>query len=117
MSTDCVKIESTGDLEKMFSESAERPVLFFKHSLTCPISAHAYSQFQRYLESAESKQARNCLIVVQSAREASQRLAKLVGIQHESPQAIVVRGGHATWTESHFGITSDGLTSAVIEKK
>ena len=107
------KIESTSDLKRMLKQSAQQPILFFKHSLTCPISAQAFSEFKQYLESAESKRAHNCVIVVQSAREASQQLAELVKVEHESPQAIVVRDGRATWSESHFDITSDRLISAV----
>lgn len=107
------KIDSIHELEVVLKESSRQPVLFFKHSLTCPISSRAYGQLQQYLESAESQRVRNCLIVVQSAREVSQRLAALVGVMHESPQAIVVRDGRATWDESHFGITNESLISAV----
>jgi bacillithiol system protein YtxJ len=107
------ELESISNLEEVLRESARQPVLFFKHSLTCPISARAFSQFKQYLESAESRQVRNCLIVVQSAREVSRHLAEAIGVRHESPQAILVRDGRATWDESHFGITSDRLISAV----
>jgi bacillithiol system protein YtxJ len=109
----CEKIESVNELEAILRESAERPVLFFKHSLTCPISSRAFSEFEQYLESPEARPTRNCLIIVQTAREVSQQLAEQLGVQHESPQAIVVRHGRAIWNESHFGIKSDRLTSAV----
>ena len=108
------KIESTKDLEEALRESEQLPVLFFKHSLTCAISARAFSEFKQYLESAESQRARNCVIVVQSARDASRRLAEAVAVPHESPQAIVVRGGRATWDASHFAITTDKLIAAVL---
>ena len=107
------RIESAEALEAVLEASARQPALFFKHSRTCPISAQAFGEFRDYLESEESRQVRNYLIVVQSDREVSRRLAEAVRVPHESPQAIVVRDGQAAWHGSHFGITSRKLIAAV----
>lgn len=109
------RITSTEELAEMIKLSTEQPVLFFKHSTTCGISARAYDEFQRYLQTSASAQVRNCLIVVQSARAVSNELARLVGVTHESPQAILVQNGRAVWHESHLALKSQTLAAAVAE--
>lgn len=113
--TDYLEIESRDQLERAIEASYARPVLFFKHSSTCGISDRAYSEFRRYLESPGSSAVANFLIVVQRAREASDRLAVLTGVAHESPQAILVSGGRAVWHDSHLALKRDRLLGALEE--
>ena len=113
--TELKRITSNEELAEMIKLSAQQPVLFFKHSNTCGISSRAYDEFQRYLQTPESAQVRNCLIVVQTARGVSNELARLVGVNHESPQAILVQSGRATWHESHLALKSQTLTAAITE--
>ena len=53
-------------------------------------------------------------IDVVAQREWSDRVAREAGITHESPQAIWFRSGAATWHASHWDITINSLTEAVI---
>lgn len=109
------EIGSTAVLAEMLKLSEQQPVLFFKHSRTCGVSDRAFREFERYLESPESAAVRNCVIVVQTAREASNALAHLVSVEHESPQAILVRNGRAIWNDSHLALKSEKLKTAVIQ--
>lgn len=105
-------LENVDGLEDALAVSSERPILLFKHSTTCPVSANAYKELRRFLES-DGDGAEVRLIVVQSARSVSDRAAELLGVRHESPQAIVVRDGRAVWNASHFDITSRALLEAL----
>jgi bacillithiol system protein YtxJ len=107
------EIVSKADLAELIRQSGAHPVLFFKHSNTCGISQRAFVEFERYLQSPESLAVLNCVIVVQKAREVSNELARLAAIQHESPQAILFRGGKVVWNDSHMAIKSESLKSAV----
>ena len=109
------EVTSTAALAEMMTLSEQQPVLFFKHSRTCGISDRAFREFERYLQLPESSQVRNCVIVVQTAREASNNLARLVSIEHESPQAILVRAGRAVWNDSHMALKSEALKMAVVQ--
>jgi bacillithiol system protein YtxJ len=100
------------ELDQALAESAERPVLLFKHSLTCPISSRAYREFQTYLEAADSRVAYK-LITVQTAREVSGSAAEKLGVTHQSPQAILVQNGASVWAESHYAITSESIQEAI----
>ncbi|MFN0107802.1 MAG: bacillithiol system redox-active protein YtxJ [Blastocatellia bacterium] len=107
------EIVSTTELVELIGQSSEQPVLFFKHSDTCGISQRAFGEFERYLQSPESSAVLNCVIVIQTAREVSNELARLTAIQHESPQAILMRDGKAVWNDSHMALKSEKLKSAV----
>lgn len=114
--TEFQEIVSTAVLTDMMRQSTEKPVLFFKHSNTCGISQRAFGEFERYLQSPESSAVRNCVIVVQTAREVSNELARLTAVQHESPQAILVSGGRVIWNDSHLALKSESLKSVVSRK-
>lgn len=109
------EIHSLNELEAMLQTSHEQPVLFFKHSNACPISFRALGEFQKYLETEARPDVQHALIVVQKAREASNKLAAFTGIQHESPQVIIVRDGKPVWDESHFKLKSEALAAAAAQ--
>src|SRR3954467_6256626 len=100
METHFNQVNDTNALDQLLARSHEEPVILFKHSTTCPISANAYRQMSQ-VEGAVS------LVVVQRARDVSNEIESRTGIRHESPQAIVLRNGEAVWNASHFDITSD----------
>lgn len=96
------------ELESLFRLSHERPVVLFKHSLTCPISSAAYQEMSGLEEDVS-------LIVVQRARDVSRQVESLTGIRHESPQTIILRNGQAVWNVSHWRITRSAVEEAVRE--
>lgn len=106
------ELNTIEDLNRALSESSSQPVLFFKHSLTCPISTRAFSEFNSYLETADPAVSYN-LITVQTARNVSAEAASRLEIAHESPQAILVRNGRQVWNASHFGITASSIEQAI----
>ena len=108
METDFNAVGDAGALEELFARSDEGPVLLFKHSNSCPISAQAYRQMKQYRGDVS-------IIVVQQARELSRAVEERTGVQHESPQALVLRDGRAVWTASHFDITAAAVERAMRE--
>ncbi|HEY0430088.1 MAG TPA: bacillithiol system redox-active protein YtxJ [Pyrinomonadaceae bacterium] len=92
------EIYDSNELEDLFQKSFDTPVLLFKHSLTCPISASAYHEIS-------NADADVNIIVVQHAREVSNAIAEKTGIRHESPQAIVLKDGEVIYHASHYNIT------------
>ena len=105
------EINSIEELDSLLDGSNERPVLLFKHSLTCPISSHAFREFESFLESAAPNVSCN-LITVQTARPVSNEAAARLNLRHETPQAILIRNGREVWNASHFAITSESLHEA-----
>jgi bacillithiol system protein YtxJ len=99
-------------LEAAIAESLERPVLLFKHSRTCGISCEAMDELQAHVAESGSK-ASYKVITVQSHRRLSDSAAERFGIRHETPQAILLRGGRPVWNASHFRITAEALARAI----
>jgi bacillithiol system protein YtxJ len=110
METNFNPVEDAAALEQLLARSHEGPVLLFKHSNTCPISARAYRQMQG-VKSPVS------IVVVQKSRDISRAVEARTGVQHESPQALVLRNGQAVWSASHFDITADVVEQALRENE
>lgn len=108
------RLQSVTEIDPLFESSGERPVVFFKHSLTCPISSAAVREYERFLEDRpESDDTVYTLIEVQNARDVSNALAERTGVRHESPQALLVRDGEVAWHASHWQIKVESLAEAV----
>jgi bacillithiol system protein YtxJ len=110
---DYQEITSLDALAEVLQASDRQTVLFFKHSNTCGVSMRAFNEFRKYLQAPEGATVRNCLVVIQSSRAVSDELARVTGVQHESPQAIIVSEGLAVWNDSHLAIKSGALIDAV----
>lgn len=106
MKTDFRKIADAKELDELLARSNEAPVVVFKHSMTCPISSAAYQEMLKF-------DGEVALVVVQRAREVSREVEARTGVQHESPQAIVLRNGQAVWSASHWKVTSEAVSRAV----
>ena len=101
-----LKITHKEGLDELISNSNSRPVVIFKHSNSCPISAVAY----REMEGLDGDVS---LIEVQSARDVCLEIASRTGVRHESPQVIILRDGKAVWNASHFDVKARDVAEAV----
>lgn len=90
--------------------SANRPLLVFKHSTSCPISAGAHDDFQHYVADSAEPAVDFAIVHVIEDRPVSNAIADDLGVRHQSPQAILVKDGQAIWDESHWRITYDFLS-------
>jgi bacillithiol system protein YtxJ len=94
----------------LFARSHEAPVVLFKHSNSCPISAAAY-RAMKHLNAPVS------IVVVQQNRDVSREVETRTGVRHESPQAFVLRNGEVAWSASHFDITADAVERAMRDNE
>lgn len=104
------KVQDLKALHDLLEQSSETPIVIFKHSTTCPISAGAYEQMAA-LEGAVA------LVEVQSARDISREIASSMGVRHESPQVIILRHGKPVWHSSHWEITKETVERALLENR
>lgn len=103
------EIQSLDDYHKMLEYSNEKPVLLFKHSTTCPISAEAYKQYQTFLENADKNAVNAYLIKVIENREISNQVETDTNVKHESPQIFLIKNKGVSWHTSHSDITADRI--------
>lgn len=86
------------------AESRLHPVLVFKHSTRCSISRMALDRFDRdWKENPLPGLKRYCLDLL-SYREISNRIAAETGVEHQSPQVLLLSGGRCLYSETHQAI-------------
>jgi bacillithiol system protein YtxJ len=100
-----IPVGNQADLDRLFAESAERPVILFKHDFACHISANAYRELAAVPGEVP-------LIDVGRQEGLADEVASRTGIEHESPQVIVLRNGQPVYAASHWNITGEEVTRA-----
>lgn len=100
-------IGSTEELDEVLAQSV---ALLFKHSTRCGTSRRALAEAERY--SRDEDAVATYVIDVIGQRGLSLEVAERLGVRHESPQAILLRGGSPAWHASHGRITADSLRAA-----
>jgi len=109
---DIVRPQRIEDLDRLLAQSSDRPLLLFKHSLTCGTSAEALDELVDHLNE-DKLDARYAIVTVQSHRELSNAVSTRLGIRHETPQALLIRHGRVIWSASHFRVTAAAVQSAI----
>jgi monothiol bacilliredoxin len=105
MSNKFLKLSDKETWEQLLRASNEHPVLVFKHSNSCGISSRAYREMEQ-LDGVN-------LLEVQTARELSNEVAATTGVEHETPQVILLRNGKAVWNTSHYGVKAGAVSEAL----
>ena len=106
-----ISLHTADQFEQLLRESHHDPVVIFKHSATCGTSAQAYDEVEEFLHANPG--ARVHIVDVWSGRALSQHIAKALGVRHESPQLLVISGGHVVWHASHFRANAQSLRNAL----
>ena len=102
--------------QKVLDESQEQPVLLFKHSNSCPVSADAHTEVKK-LERQGAFEESMYIIIVQNAREISDKVAEELDIEHETPQILIIRNGEAVYHASHGDIDADEIAEALVQAR
>jgi bacillithiol system protein YtxJ len=108
-----IPLHGIDELEQLLSASQTRPLLLFKHSYTCGISAEALDELLSHLDRGNQDSAQYALVTVQTHRDVSNAVASRLGVRHETPQALVIRDGQVVWAASHFRVTADAMLAAL----
>ena len=84
------------------------PILVYKHSTRCPLSAFAQREIQGLGPTLLVY-----TLIVQDTPELSHDVAQTLGVPHETPQAIILLGGNVREVFSHGRVTAEALQNAV----
>ena len=105
-------LSGLAEFERALAASDERPLLLFKHSFTCGVSAEALDELVAHLNNGEVD-ASYAMITVQTHRELSNAVARKLGVRHETPQALLIRDSRVVWSASHFRVTARAVDAAL----
>ncbi|MPT35266.1 MAG: bacillithiol system redox-active protein YtxJ [Flavobacterium sp.] len=100
------RLETT-TLDAIAEQYFEKPAVIFKHSTRCSINRMALKQFER--EYALDDELDVYFLDLLEHRPLSNGIAERFGVQHESPQLIVIKDGKAVYNASHSAIQADDL--------
>jgi len=88
-------------LESIRQLSHSQPVVIFKHSTRCSISAMAKNRLERV---APPDNIRFYYLDLIRYRSVSNKIAETFDVHHESPQVLLIKDGTCIYDESHSGI-------------
>lgn len=90
-------------LDTIEEESAEVPVLLFKHSTRCSISRMALKGFEREY-AIEEDAVKTYFLDLLAYRDISNEIANRFGVIHQSPQILLIKNGEVIYHTSHSDI-------------
>ncbi|SFC55464.1 bacillithiol system protein YtxJ [Flexibacter flexilis DSM 6793] len=99
-----IALTAGSTLEQIQKDSAQQPILIFKHSTRCSISATALSRLERAWQQGDVANTQTYLLDLIAYREISNQIAQVFGIGHESPQILLIRNGQCVFDASHWDI-------------
>lgn len=110
-----ISLDQTEALEQIKEESQEKPVLIFKHSTRCSISATALNRLERSWKDNEMSEVKPYFLDLIRYRPVSSQVAEEFSIRHESPQVLLIHKGEAVYHASHMDISYADIKDQLAE--
>ena len=104
MSTPWTPLTESAQLDAIVQESRQQPVLIFKHSTTCSISAAAKGKIERQWAAAGLDDTKLYYLDLLRYRPLSGEVGQKFSVSHESPQLLLIQDGECRYDASHMGI-------------
>lgn len=101
------QLADLGQLNEIVAESANKPVIIFKHSTRCGVSRMVLKQFEKEFDLHEK--ITPYFLDLLEHRNISNEIASRFGVFHQSPQLIVIKDGNAVFNDSHGSIDAGKL--------
>jgi bacillithiol system protein YtxJ len=99
-------------LDRALAATEDRPLLLFKHSYTCGVSAEALDELVAHRRQGATD-IDYAVVTVQTHRDVSNAVTSRLGVRHETPQALLIRKGRVVWSASHFRVTARAVDEAL----
>jgi bacillithiol system protein YtxJ len=106
-------LTSKEEVEQIKNQSQQSPVLIYKHSMRCGVSAAAKMRLEDGWP-LTSNEVPIYYVDVLKDRPVSAFVADTFQVHHESPQILVIRNGECVYEESHFGIRVSDLKEVLL---
>ena len=107
-----IQLHDVAQADELISAADPRPLVIFKHSRSCGTSAQAFDELLEHLDASDSD-VRYAIVTVQTHRDVSSAVSRMLGVRHETPQALIVQDGQVVWSASHFRVTAEAVNAAI----
>lgn len=98
-------LTSEDQLDEIVARSHEKPVLIYKHSTRCGVSAMAKGQLEQEWIFSEDEIEPYFLDLIRY-RAVSNEIARRFQVTHQSPQVLLIQKGECIYHQSHMGISA-----------
>jgi bacillithiol system protein YtxJ len=99
-----IALTSESQLKDIIANS-EQPVMIFKHSTRCSISATALNRLERNWNDMEVAPLKAYYLDLLSYRPVSNQIANTLNVTHQSPQLLLIHQGKCVYNASHMDIS------------
>lgn len=103
-------ITSLSQVEEIQEQSGYS--LIFKHSTRCSVSMMAKRRFEMEWEAIPADTSLYFLDLL-SFRDVSAQIAETFHVHHESPQILLIKGGHCILDASHSDISAEEVAEII----
>lgn len=97
-----IDLTDLGQLNQIIQDSAEKPVVVFKHSTRCSVSRMALKQFENEFNLMDEVD--TYFLDLISYRDVSNEIASRFQVVHQSPQLVLIKDGKSIYDASHSDI-------------
>ena len=97
---DLIEIDQINNIKEASGYS-----VIFKHSTRCSTSAMVLSRLERSWNATEAGDLKPYYLDLIAYRPVSNKIQDDFYVQHESPQALVIKNGHCVYNASHIDIS------------
>jgi bacillithiol system protein YtxJ len=108
-----ISLKELKQLDDILAESKQGPVLIFKHSTRCNISRATFDRLERKWNAAAAGSTRAYFLDLIAHRNISNEVAARFGVEHQSPQVLVISNGRSILDLSHFEIDFDQISTVL----
>ena len=99
-------------LDQLITESAATPVVIFKHSTRCDLSAAMLMRFERTYEFNETA-LKPVFLDLRQFREVSDEISSRFGVVHQSPQLLLIKDKKVVYSANHDDIFAKSLEGKI----
>lgn len=105
-------LEELSQFEELLTRSkeSEHGVVIFKHSTRCAISTMAFQRFKRGWSFGKEELPVYYLDILRH-RDISNAVSEKFGVEHQSPQVLLIRDDECVYHTSHNGISPSAIES------
>jgi len=103
-------LNQVDQLDAIIEDSKTKPVVLFKHSTRCSISSMAKNHFEQGHNNIKDP-VDVYLLDLLSYRNISNEIASRFGVEHQSPQMILIKDGTVQLHSSHNSIKAEDINN------
>ncbi len=98
------QLTTIAELDELIKLSERSTVLILKHSTRCNISRMSLDRLERKWKESDEQKILPYFLDLLNHRDISNEIEKRFGVEHQSPQVLLIRNGKCIYSATHTEI-------------